>query len=47
MRSASFQVAGRPSQCVGAEPVVIEVHAYTGDGHGDVADAGAAAGGGG
>lgn len=38
VRSASFQFAGRPSQCVGAEPVVIEVSAYAGDGRGDVND---------
>src|SRR5512134_61744 len=38
VRSASFQFGGRPSQCVGAEPVVIEVNAYSGDGRGDVND---------
>ncbi|HEV7576404.1 MAG TPA: hypothetical protein VGO85_10195 [Caldimonas sp.] len=39
IRSASFQFSGRPSQCVGAEPVVIDVHAYAGDGRADVGDA--------
>jgi septal ring-binding cell division protein DamX len=38
VRSASFQFSGRPSQCSGNEPVVIEVNAYAGDGKGDVAD---------
>lgn len=38
VRSASFQFSGKQSQCVGAEPVVIEVHAYAGDGKADVAD---------
>jgi len=38
VRSASFQFSGRQSQCVGAESVVIEVHAYAGDGKADVAD---------
>ena len=38
VRSASFQFSGRASQCVGAEPVVVEVHAYAGDGRADVAD---------
>ena len=31
VRSASFQFSGRSSQCVGAEPVVIEVSAYGAD----------------
>jgi hypothetical protein len=39
VRSATLQFSGKPSQCVGAEPVVIEVYAYVGDGRGDVADA--------
>jgi hypothetical protein len=39
VRSASFQFSGRPSRCVGAEPVVIEVYAYAGDGRADVDDA--------
>ena len=39
IRSASFQFSGRPSQCVGAEPVVIEVSAYAADGRADAADA--------
>ena len=39
VRSASFQFSGRSSQCVGAEPVVIEVSAYGADGRADVADA--------
>ena len=41
VRSASFQFSGRPSQCVGAEPVVIDVYAYAGDGKSAVADASA------
>jgi len=39
VRSASFQFSGRPSQCNGNEPVVIEVSAYAADGKPDVADA--------
>jgi hypothetical protein len=39
VRSASFQFSGRPSQCVGAEPVVIDVYAYVADGKSTVADA--------
>jgi hypothetical protein len=39
VRSASFQFSGRPSQCVGAEPVVIDVYAYAADGKADVNDA--------
>jgi hypothetical protein len=38
VRSASFQFSGKPSQCVGNEPVVVEVHAYAGDGKADVGD---------
>ncbi|MEO5883438.1 MAG: hypothetical protein ABIQ06_13555 [Caldimonas sp.] len=38
VRSASFQFSGKQSQCVGAEPVVVEVYAYAGDGKADVAD---------
>ncbi len=38
VRSATFQFSGRPSQCSGNEPVVIEVNAYAGDGKGDVND---------
>jgi len=38
VRSASFQFSGKQSQCVGAEPVVIEVYAYAGDGRADVGD---------
>ena len=38
VRSASFQFSGKPSQCVGNEPVVVEVFAYTGDGRADVGD---------
>jgi hypothetical protein len=38
VRSASFQFSGKPSQCVGNEPVVVDVHAYAGDGRADVAD---------
>jgi hypothetical protein len=39
VRSATFQFSGRPSQCVGAEPVVIEVSAYPADGKAEVGDA--------
>jgi hypothetical protein len=39
LRSASFQFSGTPSQCAGAEPVVIDIYAYTGDGQSSVADA--------
>ncbi len=38
VRSATFQFSGRPSQCVGNEPVVVDVHAYAGDGRPDVGD---------
>jgi len=38
VRSASFQFSGRPSQCVGSEPVVIEVFAYAGNGKAEVGD---------
>ena len=38
LRSASFQFSGTPSQCVGTEPVVIDVYAYTGDGRGEIGD---------
>ena len=38
VRSATFQFSGQPSQCSGAEPVVIDVYAYAGDGKGDVGD---------
>jgi hypothetical protein len=41
VRSATFQFSGKQSQCAGAEPVVIDVHAYAADGKGDVADASA------
>lgn len=41
VRSATFQFSGRPSQCVGAEPVVVDVYAYAADGKSDVSDAGA------
>ena len=39
VRSATFQFSGKQSQCVGAEPVVIDVYAYAADGQADVADA--------
>jgi hypothetical protein len=39
VRSASFQFSGRPSQCVGGEPVVVDVYAYAADGRADVGDA--------
>ncbi|MGZ5157155.1 MAG: hypothetical protein ACXWJA_12115 [Caldimonas sp.] len=39
VRSASLQFSGKPSQCVGAEPVVIDVYAYAGDGRADAGDA--------
>ena len=41
VRSASFQFSGKPSQCVGAEPVVIDVYAYAADGKAAVSDASA------
>jgi hypothetical protein len=43
VRSATFLFRGRPSQCVGAEPVVIDVYAYPADGKVDVNDAHAGA----
>ena len=39
VRSASFQFSGKQSQCVGSEPVVIDVYAYAADGRVDVGDA--------
>jgi len=39
VRSATFQFSGRPSQCAGAEPVVVDVYAYAADGKSDVSDA--------
>jgi hypothetical protein len=41
VRSASFQFSGKQSQCTGAEPVVIDVYAYPGNGTSEVADASA------
>ena len=41
VRSATFQFSGRPSQCSGAEPVVIDVYAYAADGKSDASDASA------
>jgi hypothetical protein len=41
VRSASFQFSGSPAQCVGTEPVVIEVNAYAANGKAEVADASA------
>ena len=41
VRSATFQFRGQPSQCSGAEPVVIDVYAYAADGKSAVADASA------
>jgi len=38
LRSATFRFSGKPSQCVGAEPVVVDVFAYSGDGKGDAGD---------
>jgi hypothetical protein len=38
VRSASFRFSGKPSQCVGAEPVVVDVYAYAADGKADVND---------
>jgi hypothetical protein len=38
VRSATFQFSGKQSQCVGAEPVVIDVYAYAGDGKAAIAD---------
>ncbi len=39
VRSATFQFSGKASQCVGAEPVVIDVYAYAADGRSDKSDA--------
>jgi hypothetical protein len=39
VRSATFQFSGRQSQCVGTEPVVVDVYAYAADGRADVSDA--------
>jgi hypothetical protein len=39
LRSATFQFSGKPAQCVGTEPVVIDVYAYAGDGKGGIEDA--------
>jgi len=41
VRSATFQFSGKQSQCTGAEPVVIDVHAYPANGKGEAADASA------
>jgi hypothetical protein len=41
IRSASYQFSGKASQCLGAEPVVIDVYAYAGDGKAAIADANA------
>ena len=41
IRSASYQFSGKASQCVGNEPVVIDVYAYPGDGKAAIADASA------
>jgi hypothetical protein len=38
VRSASFQFSGKASQCSGAEPVVVEVSAYAGNGRAEVQD---------
>lgn len=38
VRSATFQFSGKQSQCVGAEPVVIDVYAYAADGKALVSD---------
>lgn len=39
VRSATFQLSGRQSQCSGAEPVAVDVYAYPGNGRSEVADA--------
>jgi hypothetical protein len=39
LRSATFRMTGKPSQCVGNEPVVIDVYAYRGDGKTEIGDA--------
>jgi len=39
LRSATFRMTGKPSQCVGSEPVVVDVYAYRGDGKADIGDA--------
>jgi hypothetical protein len=41
VRHATFQFSGRPSQCVGNEPVVIEVLGYAGNGKSEQGDASA------
>jgi hypothetical protein len=41
VKSATFQMAGRASQCAGNEPVVFDVYAYAGDGKPEIGDAGA------
>lgn len=38
VRSASFQFSGQAWQCSGAEPVVIDVYAYAGNGRAEVGD---------
>lgn len=38
VRSATLQFSGKAAQCVGAEPVVIEVHAYAGNGRAEEDD---------
>jgi len=39
LRSATFRMTGKPSQCVGNEPVVVDVYLYRGDGKSDIGDA--------
>lgn len=39
VRSATFQFSGKQSQCIGAEPVVIDVYAYPANGKGEAVDA--------
>jgi hypothetical protein len=41
VRRATFQFSGKPSQCIGNEPVVVDVHTYAGDGRADIGDASA------
>jgi hypothetical protein len=41
LRSATLQFSAKPAQCVGAEPVVVDVYAYAADGKAEVGDAGA------
>lgn len=41
VRAATFEFTGRPWQCAGAEPVVVDVYAYPADGRSEPVDANA------